>query len=89
MINDQIAEEEELGRSQFFLPRPSAKLIFDIMFTESATRIVNSYHVKLAEYFAESEKNVRVLQKYRHFFIINPEKKLVRWLVVILRNYTN
>lgn len=76
MINDQIAEEEELGRSQFFLPRLSAKLIFDIMFTESAARIVNSYHVKLAEYFAEKvEKCACPPEIYGHFFIISPEKK--------------
>lgn len=59
----------------FFLPRPSAKLIFDIMFTESAARIVNSYHVKLSEYFAKGGK-VCPSEKYTNIFIINPEKKL-------------
>jgi len=71
-----------------FLPRPSAKLIFDIMFTESATQIVNSYHVKLAEYFAEKvEKYAGLLDIYISLLLVLKTKQVHR--LVILRNYIN
>lgn len=71
MINDQIAEEKELGRSQFFfLPRPCAKLIFDIMFTESAARIVNSYHANWPSILLKKWKSVCVSSRNIFFLLL-------------------